>query len=95
MKPVEGTILTVAHYPAKHGVRKLETSNDIIEVMGSVYVVLKISENSDCAVLKEVGVVGSGGQVLYSLPRILQWGSSSCSIITSNKIDLTSTYTYE
>ena len=36
MKPVEGTILTVARESAKRGVRKLETSNDIIEVMGSV-----------------------------------------------------------
>lgn len=67
MKPVEGTILTVSRESAKRGVRKLNKSTDVIEVMGSV---LRGSQKSLAItpellpVLKEVGVVDSGGQGL-------------------------------
>ncbi len=73
MKPVEAApILTVARESAKHGVSgKLETSNDIIEVMGSFYVVLKKHQRKTpdlLPVLKEVGVVWSRSCI--HLPRI-------------------------
>jgi hypothetical protein len=67
MKPVEGTILTVARESAKAGERKAEESNDIIEVMETILKAAKKSLKKTpelLAVLKEVGVVDSGGQGL-------------------------------
>lgn len=97
MKPVEGTILTVARESAKRGVRKLETSNDIIEVMGSV---LRGAEKSLAKtpdllpVLKEVGVVDSGGQGLVFIYNgffeALTGEAVPVQSLQSNKIDLTS-----
>lgn len=67
MKPVEGTILTVARESAEAGLSKAEVTDDIIEVMKEILQTSKISlENTPelLAVLKEVGVVDSGGQGL-------------------------------
>lgn len=67
MKPVEGTILTVARESAQAGVEKSEQTNDIIEVMETIVESAQKSlENTPnlLAVLKEVGVVDSGGQGL-------------------------------
>lgn len=67
MKPVEGTILTVARESAKAGERKAEETNDIIEVMETILKAAKKSLKKTpelLAVLKEVGVVDSGGQGL-------------------------------
>lgn len=67
MKPVEGTILTVAKDTAKKAVELAETTDDIIVFMEGV---LKASKKSLAhtpellPVLKEVGVVDSGGQGL-------------------------------
>ena len=36
MKPVEGTILTVAHIAAEYGEKKAQTSDDCVEVMKAV-----------------------------------------------------------
>ena len=102
MKPVEGTILTVARESSKRGVRKLETSNDIIEVMGSV---LRGAEKSLAKtpdllpVLKEVGVVDSGGQGLVFIYNgffeALTGEAIPVQSLQSNKIDLTSVAHHE
>ncbi|WP_323702615.1 fatty acid kinase catalytic subunit FakA [Mammaliicoccus sp. Dog046] len=67
MKPVEGTILTVAKEAGEAAVTASETTDDIIEVMEAVIkhgqVALENTPNQ-LPVLKEVGVVDSGGQGL-------------------------------
>lgn len=67
MKPVEGTILTVAKDAANRGVEKSTLSGDLIEVMEAVVEEAKASLERTpdlLPVLKEVGVVDSGGQGL-------------------------------
>ncbi len=67
MKPVEGTILTVAREGAAKGVEVAETSDDLIEVMEAIVEEAKASlaRTPDLLpVLKQVGVVDSGGQGL-------------------------------
>ncbi|HLR10782.1 MAG TPA: DAK2 domain-containing protein [Sporosarcina sp.] len=67
MKPVEGTILTVAKDAARIGVEKAEETTDMIEVMEAVVAEAKRSLDRTpdlLPVLKEVGVVDSGGQGL-------------------------------
>ena len=67
MKPVEGTILTVARESAKAGMKKAEHTDDIIELMGTVLKVAQIALDKTpdlLPILKEVGVVDSGGQGL-------------------------------
>ena len=67
MKPVEGTILTVSRGAATAALKKVETTNDAVEVMqaaldGAKAALAKTPEM--LPVLKEVGVVDSGGQGL-------------------------------
>ncbi|HFJ5419416.1 TPA: fatty acid kinase catalytic subunit FakA [Staphylococcus aureus] len=67
MKPVEGTILTVAKDAAQAAVEKANNTEDCIELME--YIVVKANESLEntpnlLAVLKEVGVVDSGGKGL-------------------------------
>lgn len=67
MKPVEGTILTVAKDAAKKAVQSAEKNDDITAVMAEVVTEAKASLNRTpdlLPVLKEVGVVDSGGQGL-------------------------------
>ncbi|MGL9726908.1 DAK2 domain-containing protein [Enterococcus sp. DIV0756] len=67
MKPVEGTILTVARESAKAGERRAKQTDDVIEVMAAVvkYGKKALDKTPDMLpVLKEVGVVDSGGQGL-------------------------------
>ena len=67
MKPVEGTILTVAKDAAKKAVQSAEKTDDITTVMTDVVKEAKASLNRTpelLPVLKEVGVVDSGGQGL-------------------------------
>lgn len=67
MKPVEGTILTVAKDAAKKAVQSAENNIDITAVMADVVKEAKASLNRTpdlLPVLKEVGVVDSGGQGL-------------------------------
>nr|WP_245349970.1 DAK2 domain-containing protein [Cytobacillus eiseniae] len=67
MKPVEGTILTVAKDAAKKGVAVAKNESDIIVVMEEVVKEAKASLDRTpdlLPVLKEVGVVDSGGQGL-------------------------------
>ncbi|QOY77282.1 DAK2 domain-containing protein [Staphylococcus aureus] len=67
MKPVEGTILTVAKDAAQAAVEKANDTEDCIELME--YIIVKANESLEntpnlLAVLKEVGVVDSGGKGL-------------------------------
>ncbi|MDO0995204.1 fatty acid kinase catalytic subunit FakA [Staphylococcus borealis] len=67
MKPVEGTILTVAKDAAKAAVNKAEETDDCVEVMEYTIAEAEKSLNNTpnlLAVLKEVGVVDSGGKGL-------------------------------
>ncbi|MCZ2258826.1 DAK2 domain-containing protein [Sporosarcina sp. G11-34] len=67
MKPVEGTILTVAKDAANVGVEVAATTTDFIEVLEAIVEESKASLERTpdlLAVLKEVGVVDSGGQGL-------------------------------
>lgn len=67
MKPVEGTILTVSREAARSGERKAKETDDCIEVMEAVVKGAKraLAKTPDLLpVLKEVGVVDSGGQGL-------------------------------
>ncbi|WP_066365063.1 DAK2 domain-containing protein [Neobacillus fumarioli] len=67
MKPVEGTILTVAKDAAKKGTQAAQYSNDLIVIMEEILKEAKASLRRTpdlLPVLKEVGVVDSGGQGL-------------------------------
>jgi uncharacterized protein len=67
MKPVEGTILTVAKDSAKKAVQAAKKETDIIKIMEETLHEAKASLNRTpdlLPVLKEVGVVDSGGQGL-------------------------------
>ncbi|MER2262715.1 MAG: DAK2 domain-containing protein [Psychrobacillus sp.] len=67
MKPVEGTILTVAKDSAKKAMEASESITDISELMAVIVEESKLSLNRTpdlLPVLKEVGVVDSGGQGL-------------------------------
>lgn len=67
MKPVEGTILTVAREAARAGERRLKDTDDCVEIMTAVVKGAKrsLAKTPDLLpVLKEVGVVDSGGQGL-------------------------------
>jgi uncharacterized protein len=98
MKPVEGTILTVAKDSAKKGVLVSKKETDIIVIMEEVLKEAKASLNRTpdlLPVLKEVGVVDSGGQGLVlvyegflavlkgeSLPEVVDFTSSMDSLIS-------------
>lgn len=70
MKPVEGTILTVAKYAAQSGIKAVAENDDLENVMSAVVEGAKIGLKKTpdlLPVLKEVGVVDSGGQGLVFL----------------------------
>ena len=70
MKPVEGTILTVAKDAAAKAVSEADTETDIIAFMDKVLQEAKASLKRTpdlLPVLKEVGVVDSGGQGLVTI----------------------------
>ncbi|MCU9533125.1 DAK2 domain-containing protein [Streptococcus sp. CSL10205-OR2] len=67
MKPVEGTILTVSRGAARAAIKKAEETDDAVEVMRAALDGAKaaLAKTPDLLpVLKEVGVVDSGGQGL-------------------------------
>lgn len=95
MKPVEGTILTVARESAKEGENSLEQSQDVIKVMDSVLKGAKASLDRTpelLPVLKEVGVVDSGGQGLVFIYNgfysALTGEDVPTKALSSTKIDL-------
>src|SRR5699024_4716013 len=70
MKPVEGTILTVAHDAANQAVKVANREKDIVRMMEQVLQEAKSSLKRTpdlLPVLKEVGVVDSGGQGLVTI----------------------------
>ncbi|SHF50542.1 DAK2 domain-containing protein [Ornithinibacillus halophilus] len=70
MKPVEGTILTVAKDAAKKAVEVSKQENDVVSLMEKVLAEAKASLKRTpdlLPVLKEVGVVDSGGQGLVTV----------------------------
>jgi dihydroxyacetone kinase-like predicted kinase len=69
MKPVEGTILTVAKDAAQAAMNKAESSKDCVEIMeATIEAAEKSLDNTPnlLAVLKEVGVVDSISSVLIT-----------------------------
>lgn len=67
MKPTEGTILTVVRESAQEGLNKIKETDDLIEIMHAIYEASEkaLKKTPDLLpVLKEVGVVDSGGQGL-------------------------------
>ena len=67
IKPVEGTILTVAREAAEAGLKAAENTSSVVEVMEAIYVEAQASLKRTpelLSILKEVGVVDSGGQGL-------------------------------
>ena len=67
IKPVEGTILTVAREAAEAGVKAAENTKSVVEVMEAIYAEAQASLKRTpdlLPILKEVGVVDSGGQGL-------------------------------
>lgn len=67
IKPVEGTILTVAREAAEAGLKAAKNTNSVVEVMEAIYAESQASLKRTpdlLPILKEVGVVDSGGQGL-------------------------------
>ena len=67
IKPVEGTILTVAREAAEAGIKAAENNTSVVEVMEAIYAEAQASLKRTpelLPILKEVGVVDSGGQGL-------------------------------
>ena len=85
MKPQEGTILTVAREAAAAGEMAAETTDDASLVMKAVYEAGQVSLDNTpelLPILKEVGVVDSGGQGLLYIYQ----GFSS--VLNGEEIDL-------
>ena len=67
MKPTEGTILTVVRESAQEGLNQVKTSSDLTAIVHAIYEASEkaLKTTPDLLpVLKEVGVVDSGGQGL-------------------------------
>lgn len=67
MKPTEGTILTVVRESAQEGLNKVKETTDLTEIMHAIYEASEVALKKTpdlLPVLKEVGVVDSGGQGL-------------------------------
>ena len=67
IKPVEGTILTVAREAAEAGIKAAKNTDSVVEVMEAIYAEAQASLKRTpdlLPILKEVGVVDSGGQGL-------------------------------
>ncbi|GEN47413.1 DAK2 domain-containing protein [Ligilactobacillus pobuzihii] len=67
MKPTEGTILTVARKAAEAARERVENSDDCVQIISDTYEAAKkalAQTPEQLPVLKEVGVVDSGGQGL-------------------------------
>lgn len=70
MKPTEGTILTVVRESAQAGLNKVRQTEDLVEIVNAIYEASKAALQKTpelLPVLKEVGVVDSGGQGLVDV----------------------------
>lgn len=88
MKPVEGTILTVARESAIRGEQKAENERDILRIMESI--VKGADESLErtpdlLPVLKQVGVVDSGGKGLLCIYEGFLAGLKGDAAITEKK----------
>lgn len=87
MKPVEGTILTVAREAAKAGQEAVKTTDDCEVVMQAVVDQAKVALEhtpEQLPVLKEVGVVDSGGQGLLFVYEGFLAGLTGKEIVGTN-----------
>lgn len=88
MKPVEGTILTVAREAAIAGEKQLKESSDIIEIMRAIVdgATLALESTPDLLpVLKQVGVVDSGGKGLLCIYEGFLANLTGEKVISKNK----------
>lgn len=93
MKPVEGTVLTVARESAEAGLEACKETDNVIEVMEAVLERSKTSLQHTpelLAVLKEVGVVDSGGQGLVYIYQGFLSALTGEEIVEEEKADLDS-----
>ena len=70
MKPTEGTILTVVRESAQAGLNKVKQTEDLVEIVNAIYEASKAALQKTpelLPMLKEVGVVDSGGQGLVDV----------------------------
>ncbi len=92
MKPVEGTVLTVAREAAEAGLEAAQSQKDIIGLMEAVLEQGKASLKKTpdlLPVLKEVGVVDSGGQgLIYIYEGFLSALTGEEIVEDDNKADL-------
>ena len=92
MKPVEGTVLTVAREAAEAGLEAAQSQKDIIGLMEAVLEQGKASLKKTpdlLPVLKEVGVVDSGGQgLIYIYEGLLSALTGEEIVEDDNKADL-------
>ncbi len=91
MKPVEGTILTVARESAQAGLEKANATEDIVEVMREILASAQVSLDNTpnlLAVLKEVGVVDSGGQGLVYVYEGFLSSLTGEEIVEDDELDL-------
>lgn len=94
MKPVEGTILTVARESALAGEKKAKETDDIIEIMRAIVKGASISLDKTpdlLPVLKQVGVVDSGGKGLLCIYEGFLSSLTGEVIITEDTSTLSST----
>lgn len=91
MKPVEGTILTVARESAAAGIESAKNTEDCLEVLSAIIEKGEIAlENTpnQLPVLKEVGVVDSGGKgLLYVYEGFLKAMKGEKVETTAPKLD--------
>lgn len=99
MKPTEGTILTVVRYAANAGQKEAEKTDDIVKVMDAITKGANeaLAKTPDLLpVLKQVGVVDSGGQglafVLEAFDDVLNGRETNTNAhekvnVESNKMD--------
>ncbi|SFD62574.1 hypothetical protein SAMN05216378_0710 [Paenibacillus catalpae] len=84
VKPVEGTILTVAREAAKHAVQYARRTSDVVELMQEIHAKANeaLQRTPDLLpVLKQVGVVDSGGQgLVYIYEGFVQYLTHSGTI---------------
>ena len=70
MKPTEGTILTVVRESAQAGLNKVKQTEDLVKIVNAIYEASKAALQKTpelLPMLKEVGVVDSGGQGLVDV----------------------------
>lgn len=91
MKPVEGTILTVAKDAAQAAVETAEVEDDIVVLMEKIVQEAKASLKRTpdlLPVLKEVGVVDSGGQGLVAIYEGFLAGLKGEDLPTEDPLDI-------